>query len=254
MRTTTKIATVALSSAALLPFLGAGIAQAADGNASATLRPVVLNGVDASGTAMVSVKGTRIDVTMAASGLLADSPHAAHIHFGADARHECPKASDDAKGDGTINTTDGGPAYGPIVVSLTKTGDTSPKSGLAVDRFDTAPGGKISYERGSINVSPEVATAIVAGKAVVVVHGVDHNNNGKYDGATKSDLDPSLPTEATDPAICGALSAAPAGGMDTGAGGTSTTDNEGMLLLGGGLLLAAAGTGAFTARKARNRV
>lgn len=253
MRTTTKIATIALGSAALLPFLGAGVAQAADGNTMATLRPVVLNGVKGSGTAMVTVSGTRIDVTMAANGLLPDQPHAAHIHFGADARHECPAASDDAKGDGTINTTDGGPAYGGIVVSLTKTGDTSPKSGLAVDRFDTAPGGKINYERGSINVSSDVAQAIVDGKAVVVVHGVDHNDDGKYDGDTKSDLDPSLPTEATDPAICGVLNAAPAGGMDTGAGGTSTPNNEGMLLLGGGLLLAAAGTGAFTARKARNR-
>jgi hypothetical protein len=254
MRTTTKIATVALGSAALLPFLGAGMAQAADGNTMATLRPVALNGVQANGTAMVTVSGTKIDVTMAASGLLKDSPHAAHIHFGADARHECPVAGDDAKGDGTINTTDGGPAYGPIVVSLTKTGDTSPKSGLAVDRFDTAPGGKISYERGSINVSSEVAQAISEGKAVVVVHGVDHNDNGKYDGETKSDLDPSLPTEATDPAICGVLNSAPAGGMDTGAGGTSTPNNEGMLALGGGLLIAAVGTGAFTARKARNRV
>ncbi|GAB3078064.1 hypothetical protein [Pedococcus soli] len=254
MRTTSKIASVALGSAVLLPFLGAGVAQAADGNTMATLRPVALNGVKGSGTAMVTVHGTRIDVTMAANGLLPDAPHAAHIHFGADARHECPVAGDDAKGDGTINTSDGGPAYGGIVVSLTKTGDTSPKSGLAVDRFDTAPGGKINYERGSINVAPEVAAAIAAGKSVVVVHGVDHNNDGKYDGTTKSDLDPSLPTEATDPAICGVLNAAPAGGMDTGAGGTSTPNNEGMLLLGGGLLMAAVGTGAFTARKARNRV
>ena len=254
MRTTTKIATIALGTAALLPFLGAGIAQAADGNTTATLRPVALNGVKANGTAMVTVHGTRIDVTMAAAGLLAGSPHAAHIHFGADARHECPVAGDDKDGSKTLNTTEGGPAYGPIVVSLTKTGDTSPKSGLAVDRFDTAPGGKISYERGSINVSSGVAQAITEGKAVIVVHGVDHNGNGKYDGATKSDLDPSLPTEATDPAICGVLNAAPVGGMNTGAGGTQVPNNEGMLLLGGGLLLAAAGTGAFTARKARNRV
>ncbi|WP_406832207.1 CHRD domain-containing protein [Pedococcus sp. KACC 23699] len=253
MRTTTKIATVALGSAALLPFLGAGIAQAADGNTMATLRPVALNGVKGSGTAMVTVSGNRINVTMAANGLLPDAPHAAHIHFGADARHECPVAGDDKDGSKTLNTSEGGPAYGPIVVSLTKTGDTSPKSGLAVDRFDTAPGGKINYERGSINVSSDVAAAISAGKAVVVVHGVDHNNDGKYDGTTKSDLDPSLPTEATDPAICGVLNAAPAGGMATGAGGTSTPNNEGMLLLGGGLLVAAAGTGAFTARKARNR-
>ena len=253
MRNTSKLAAVALGTTALMPFVGAGIAQAADGSTMATLRPVALNGVPASGTAMVTVNGNRIDVTMAASGLLPDNPHAAHIHFGASARHECPTASDDKSGDGTLNTTEGGPAYGDIVVSLTKSGDTSPKSGLAVDRFDTAPGGKIQYERGSINVAPEVAQAIVDGKSVVVVHGVDHNNDGKYDGNTKSDLDPSLPTEATDPAICGVLAAAPAGGMDTGAGGTSTTGNEGMLALGGGLLLAAAGTGAYTARKARNR-
>ena len=142
---------------------------------------------------MVTVRGTTLDVTMAASGLLADSPHAAHIHFGAEARHECPAAADDAKDDGTLNTTEGGPAYGAIVVSLTKTGDTSPASGLAVDRFDTAPGGRISYERGSIKVSPGVAQAIADGKSVVVIHGVDHNDNGTYDGDTKSDLDPSLP-------------------------------------------------------------
>jgi len=253
MRTTTKIATVALGSAALLPFLGAGIAQAADGNTMATLRPVALNGVKGSGTAMVTVHGTRIDVTMSANGLLPDAPHAAHIHFGADARHECPIAGDDKDGSKTLNTTEGGPAYGPIVVSLTKTGDTSPKSGLAVDRFDTAKGGKISYERGSIEVSPAVADAIAKGQSVVVVHGVDHNNDGKYDGAKKSDLDPSLPTEATDPAICGSLLAAPSGGAATGAGGASSPTNTGLLALGGGLLLVAAGSGTWSARRARAR-
>jgi hypothetical protein len=97
-----------------------------------------------------------------------------------------------------------------------------------------------------------VASAITRGESVVVIHGVDHNHDGKYDGTKKSDLDPSLPTEATDPAVCGVLLAAPAGGMDTGAGGTSDGTNEGLLVLGGGMLLAAAGTGAFTARKARN--
>ena len=253
MRHSTKLATVVLGAAATLPFVGVGTAAAADGSTMGNLRPVALNGVDASGTAMVDVRGTRIDVTVAASGLLADNPHAAHIHFGADARHECPVASDDASGDGTLNTTEGGPAYGPVVVSLTKTGDTSPKSGLAVDRFSTAPGGTISYSRGSINVSSGVAKAIADGQAVVVIHGVDHNDNGKYDGDTKSDLDPSLPTEATDPAVCGVLSAAPAGGAATGAGGSSSPQQAPLLALGGGLLLAAAGTGALTARRARNR-
>jgi hypothetical protein len=252
MRTSYKLATLALGSAAVLPFVGTGTAFAADGNVAANLKPAALNGVDGSGTASVSVTGTTINVTMAATGLLAGSPHAAHIHFGADARHECPTASDDAKKDGTINTTDGAPAYGPIVVSLTKTGDTSPASGLAVERFDAAAGGKISYERGSIRVSQGVANAVAAGRSVVVIHGVDHNDNGKYDGATKSDLDPKLPTEATDPALCGALSAMPAGGVATGAGGTASgTSNEGVLALGGGLMLLAAGSGVYSIRRAR---
>ena len=231
-----------------------GSALAAEGNSTARLRPVALNGVDASGTATVAVSGTTINVTMAATGLLADQPHAAHIHFGATARHECPVAGDDTNKDGHLNTTEGGPAYGPIVVSLTKTGDTSPASGLAVDRFDTAPGGVLTYQRGSITVSPQVAAAIVDGQAVVVVHGTDYDKDGKYSGATKSELMPSLPTEATDPAICGVLNAAPAGGMATGAGGAAQSgDNEAMLLLGGGMLLAGAGTGAFAARRARAR-
>jgi hypothetical protein len=254
MRRATTLASLAIASLAVSPFLGVGAAVAADGDAMANLQPVELNGVDASGTAMVAVSGTRIDVTMAASGLLADNPHAAHIHFGADARHECPTAGDDADGSGTLNTSEGAPAYGPVVVSLTKTGDTSADSTLAVDRFDTAPGGELSYERGSINVAPDVATAIADGQSVVVIHGVDHNDDGKYDGKAKSDLDPKLPTEATDPALCGTLVSAPAGGAATGMGGAADEQNTGMIALGGGLLLAAAGTGAVAVRRNRARV
>ncbi|WP_407341880.1 hypothetical protein [Pengzhenrongella phosphoraccumulans] len=252
MRTSHKLATAAFGAAFLLP-LGMSSAFAADGDVNANLAPVALNGVTGSGTAMVKVQGTTITVTMAATGLLADSPHAAHIHFGADARHECPVAADDASADGTLNTTEGGPAYGPIIVSLTKTGDTSPTSGLAVDRFDTAPGGNLSYERGSITVSAEEAQAIADGKSVVVIHGVDHNGNGKYDGDVKSELDPALPTEATDPALCGVLTAAPAGSMATGAGGAAPagTDSGILIAAGTGLLLAAAGTGVFAARRTR---
>ena len=190
--------------AALVPFAGGFVpATARSGDAVADLRPVALNGVPGSGTAFVSVHGTRLDVRMRATGLLADAPHAAHIHFGAQARHECPRATDDTDGSGTLNTSEGGPAYGPVRVSLTRTGDTGPASGLAVDRFDTAPGGRLSYQRGHIKVSQDVAKAVTEGYAVIVIHGVDHNHDGTYDGATPSDLDPALPTEATDPALCG---------------------------------------------------
>ena len=252
MRTTTRLAGVACGTAALLAF-GAGPALAASGSVHANLKAIEGNGVDGSGTAMVKVSGTKLTVTMAAMGLLADQPHAAHIHYGSDARHECPTLSDDSDDNGHLNTSEGVPAYGEIVVSLTKSGDTSPKSGLAVDRFDTAKGGKISYERGSIKVSSAVAKDVLSGEAAVVIHGVDYNDDGKYSGDAKSDLDPSLPTEATDPALCGVLNKAPEGGMDTGSGGSVGGQNNALVALGGGALLAAAGSGVIAARRTRTR-
>jgi len=114
---------------------------------------------------------------------------------------------DDANNDHRLNVAEGVPDYGPILKSLTTSGDTSPRSGLAVDRFPTPPKGIEKYER-TINFAPgAVLRAIKSGKGVVVIHGVDHNGNGTYDfdGAGASELDPSLPAEATDPALCGVL-------------------------------------------------
>ncbi len=246
MRKATRLAPLALAVPLALPF--AGTAYAATGSTSATLSPVPLNGSHATGTAMVTVNGTHLDVTLDVHNILANQPHAAHIHFGQDALHECPTAAADTNHDGHINTTEGGPAYGPVTVSLTTSGDTSPKSALAVDRFSTAPGGTISYARGGIDVSPDVAQAILDGKAVVVVHGNDYNGDGKYDGATKSDLDPSLPTEATDPNVCGVLTAAPAGGPATGFGGGNGPSAV-LLGLGGALVVGGAGAGALAFRR-----
>jgi hypothetical protein len=69
----------------------------------------------------------------------------------------------------------------------------------------TAPGGELSYQRGHIKVSHQVAQAISEGLAVIVIHGVDHDGTPGYSGPP-SDLAPSLPTEATDPALCGVIS------------------------------------------------
>jgi hypothetical protein len=229
-----------------LPFVAAGPAVA-DGAANANLTPVASNGSNGQGTAMVKVTGGTIDFTLAASDL-ADGPHAAHIHFGADARHECPTAADDADGDARLSTTEGGPAYGPIAVSLTRTGDTSAQSGLAVDRF--AAGTEISYMRGGVTVEPGIASAIESGQAVVVVHGV------AYEGAkaeVPSDLDPALPASATDPAICGVLTAAPAGGAATGAGGAAPSSSAVVVGLGGAALVAATGAAAVASRRTREQ-
>jgi hypothetical protein len=251
--TRTAIAAPVLGFAAL--FATAAPALAADGSTMAELAPVPGQPVDgATGQGMVEISGTTLSFTLAAQGLLADAPHAAHIHFGADARHECPTAADNnaAALDGETNegdhltTTEGGPAYGEIVVSLTKSGDTSPASGLAVDRFGV--GDDFEYSRGDVQVSEDVAQAILGGKAVVVVHGVDYDGDGAYSAGDRgmSDLDPKLPGEATDPAICGVLTASqmtdmPAGGVSTGGGSTTGVENAGLIGLGA---LAVAGGGA----------
>ena len=166
-----------------------------------------LNNSGAHGNSDVTFHGRHAEVDIDAYGLTRNLPHAEHIHFGADARHECPTAFDDANGDFRLTTTDGAPAYGPIKKSLTIRGDTSPASGLAVDRFPTAPRGAIHYNRTIKFGSKAVARAIKRGKGVIVIHGIDYNNNGLYDFASAgaSDLDPSLPAEATDPVLCGVL-------------------------------------------------
>jgi hypothetical protein len=207
---------------------------------------------------MATVSGTTLEFTLAAQGLLDGAPHAAHIHFGADARNVCPTDADNSAAalPGETNeaehftTSEGAPAYGDIVVSLTLEGDTSPGSGLAVDRF--AATGDFDYMRADAQITEEVGAAITSGKAIVVVHGVDYDGDGTYSTGERgpSDLDPSLPGEATDPALCGVLNASqmsdmPAGGVDTGAGSTAGTENAGLIglgaaaVVGGGIALVA---------------
>lgn len=165
-----------------------------------------LNNSGVQGRAQVVVNGHRLNVSIDARGLLRGMPHAQHIHFGAQARHECPTALDDANHDFRLTTAEGLPAYGPIRKSLTTRGGTGPASGLAVHRFPTARNGQIHYNRIMFG-NDAVARGIRNGQAVVVIHGIDYNGNGKYDfaAAGKSELDPSLPAEATDPVVCGVL-------------------------------------------------
>lgn len=168
-----------------------------------------LNNSGGHGRATVVVSGRSLHVVMRVRHVLADMPHAQHIHFGKTARHECPSVRDDTNVDHRLTTSEGAPGYGPVRVSLTTSGDTSPDSTLAVDRFPTAPDHRYRYSR-TIAVTKGLAEKIAAGKGVIVIHGIDYNHNGMYDfdGAGASELDPSLPAEATDPAVCGVLKVA----------------------------------------------
>lgn len=182
-----------------------------------------LNNSGASGTVTTVIRAERIKkIRVSATGLTPNAPHAQHIHYGNQALNECPTAAFDLNGDGRVNTVEGLPAYGPVVISLTDKGDTTPASLLAVDRYPVSQNGSYEYRRNNIRftavddtgydgpngrgTAAEIAASIRDGEGVVVIHGVDYNGNGVYDfSAGASELDPSLPAEATDPAACGVL-------------------------------------------------
>lgn len=162
-----------------------------------------LNGSGASSNVTLLLRGQRLTVITASRGLAPGLPHAQHIHGVIGGKNSCPTRAADSNGDGLISTAEGLPAYGPIDVSLTTRGDTSPNSGLAVNRFPVAFGnGTVVYKR-SFTVSAKVARNL--GNLHIVQHGVDLNNSGRYDGRARSSIDPSLPLEATIPADCGQI-------------------------------------------------
>lgn len=256
MRKTLAIPTVALAAAAF-PLLTASAALA-DHDGDYQVELGALNDSGVTGTGMVTMAGDQATVTIEASGLLAGSPHAQHFHIGADG--VCPPASADTDGDGIVSTAEGQPFYGMIGASLTTTGDTSPDSGLAVERFPTAEGGSYTYER-TFSVSEDVQSSFAEGTAVLVVHGIDPDGSGAYDGDAVSSLDPSLPLEATAPAACGVIQASqmgdmPYGGADTGGGSTAGVENEVALGLGAAALTgaAAAGVVAYRRRSAADQI
>jgi len=218
-------------------------ASAADSTSyQATLNPITANHVTGSGTAMITLTGNSAEVKVEVSGLLDGAPHAQHIHV--DALGQCPSAAQQHNGQASINVADGAPFYGAIGTSLTNAGDTSPAAGLAVTEFPST--GSYTYTR-TIDLDPNVTANLQKGTAVLVVHGVDYNNNGTYDAVLgASELDPTLPAEATDPALCGAftamqMSGVPSGAADTGGGSTATTGHGAEIGVGAAALLAVGG-------------
>ena len=185
------------------------------------------NSSGASATATVTLHGSEMTVEIDGKGYTpGEAPHAQHIHGVIGESATCPTEAQDTNGDGIVTTTEGAATYGPILVSLTTEGEMTPDDALAVDRMPVADAnGNLSYER-TFDVDPQVAKNIDA--LHIVQHGVDFNDSGAYDGDRKSDLDETLPAEATDPASCGELVAMPMGGVQTGGGGMAGHDHGAM--------------------------
>ena len=237
-------------------FLLMGSAPAgADTTVTARLEETNNSGVTGTAT-LTAVDGGALRVVINARGHVPGLPHAQHIHGSTGGGHfMCPSAENDTDGDGLLTNEEAAGEYGKVFLALTTQGDTSPKSGLAVDRMPVADAsGRIHYERTiSADELPDGLLRHLS-EVHVVQHGIDVNDNDRYDvaGAGVSTFAENLgvagiPEEATDPASCGVLTGAkaakaPHGGPKTGGGDHGPIDPAvagfgGLLLLGSLLAL-----------------
>ncbi|MBB5790362.1 hypothetical protein [Jiangella mangrovi] len=265
-------AALALSLGAAAPALAHGehVAAAGDtsegepGDYSITLG--ALNDSGAGGSAVITLaENGDLTVNIEATGLVPNQPHAQHIHGASDRQQDfvCPTGDADADGDGIVSTAEGLPSYGDIFISLTTEGDSSPDSGLAVDRMPVADAdGNVAYTRTFTADELPDGTAAAVRNLHVVQHGIDVNGNGEYDAeAGPSELDPALPQEATAPASCGMIEGSnisdiPDGGVDTGSGPLASSAGHGgngtaVLAFSGVVLAALAGLTGHGLRRRR---
>ena len=194
-------ASLLLAAVGSLILASAAFAQQGQQTFAAQLAP--LNGSGASGTATVTVTGNQATVNIQSAGLAPGQPHAQHIHIGG--QFICAPPSADIDRSGAVSSAEGEPFIGPIQVSLTTWGDVSAASALAVQRFPVANAdGSLVYSR-TFTLPAGITAADLEGGSIEQ-HGIDFNANGVYDfNAGVSSLDPSLPFEATVPAVCGEL-------------------------------------------------
>ncbi len=241
-----------------IPLLTAPGAMASTGSTtylSANLTQ--LNQTGASAHVDASLTGDQLMISITnAWGMAPGLPHAQQIRIGG--TNTCPYFTLQGKGvNHHLRTTDALKSYGTAKVSLTTSGDTSAASGPGNLRFPVGDG---SYYR-TFTVPTEVAAQIRAGHGVIVRHGIDYNWNGMYDGAATSDLNPALPEETTDPAVCGVLAVnhtattpavsqmttMPKGGVNTGYATTTASTNP-LALAAGTAAVALGGAGVVLKR------
>lgn len=159
-------------------------------------------GLNVTGSATLELQGLNLTAHISASGLSPNLPHLMHIHGVIGAHNDCPNMTADTNGDGFIDTAEGLPAYGPIDVTFSTRGDTSPAAALNLSTAVVADSaGHINYTR-SFKVSKDVAKHL--GDLHVVIHGADLNANGAYDGIDGS-LGAGIPLEAELPVSCGGI-------------------------------------------------
>ncbi len=186
--------------------VAAGPVLAASGTFIANTTPVPHtasgSGLNVTGTATFELQSKKLTAHITASNLSPNLPHLMHIHGVIGAQNDCPDISADANGDGFIDTADGQPAYGPILVTFSTTGDTSAAAGFNLEVAVRADGsGHIDYTR-TFTIPKAVAKDIA--NLHVVIHGADLDGSRAYDGEPSS-LGMGIPLEAELPVSCGTI-------------------------------------------------
>jgi len=235
------------------------MSAAADTTVKAKL--VEQNGSGVSGTAsLTALDNGGLKVVIHSKGLVPGQPHAQHIHGSAHGGHfGCPTLKkNDIDGDGVLTNEEATGEYGTVFLALTTSGGATPQDGLDVDRMPVA-----DYERTfSAKTVPDGLLEHLS-SLHVVQHGIDVNNNDKYDMEAlgistfaESLGVPNVPEEATDPASCGVVQGAgmagrPRGGVETG-GAPAPALNAPLAVAGAALLLLSVVFAVSAAARSRN--
>jgi len=241
------------------------MSAAADTTVKAKL--VEQNGSGVSGTVSLTALGNGgLKVVIHSQGLVPGQPHAQHIHGSGHGGHfGCPTLKkNDTDGDGVLTNEEATGEYGTVFLALTTSGGATPQDGLDIDRMPVADSkGSLNYERTfPAKMIPDGLLEHLS-SLHVVQHGIDANNNDKYDvealGVStfaQSLGVPDVPEEATDPASCGVVQGAgmagrPRGGVETG-GAPAPALNAPLAVAGAALLLLSVVFAASAAARSRN--
>ena len=242
------------------------VSAAADTTVNAKF--VEQNGSGVSGkVTLTALDNGGLKVVIRSQGLVPDQPHAQHIHGSAHGGHfGCPTLEkNDKDGDGVLTNEEATGEYGTVFLALTTSGGATPQDGLAVDRMPVADSeGRLDYERTFSAKSVPDGLLKHLSSVHVVQHGIDANNNGKYDvealGVStfaESLGVPDIPEEATNPASCGVVQGAgmtgrPRGGVETG-GAPGSDLNAPLVGAGAALLLLSAAFAVSAAARSRGQ-
>jgi hypothetical protein len=219
-----------LVAGATAALLGWPTTAAADTRVQADLVEQNRSGVSGNVT-LTALEDGGLEVVIRSRGLVPGQPHAQHIHGSAGGQHfRCPTlAENDRDGDGYLTNEEATGEYGTIFLALTTKGGGTPEDGLDIARMPVADRrGVLNYER--TFPARDLPDGLLDHLASlhVVQHGIDANDNDRYDldGLGVSTFAASLgaedvPEEATNPASCGVVTGAGAAhpahkGVETG--------------------------------------